>query len=483
MSEYGMQATGFIPKPFDVIQAELRAEYKNIYGDDLDVSDYSMAGQEINLHAKKLADIWEGMQAVHAQMNPDSAVGVSLEGACALIGITIPSPAKSTAREVFYGDDGTVVAAGKILEQEATGKFYTVDAEIEITELQAVDVTVEIPNEPETDTTYSIIINTSTFEFTDTGSLTKQEILHELYLLIQAGSEPVSVLEGDEDIRIVADDLNISFSINLSLALQYKELGSAGNITCTEYGVIPVPVNSVQSIVTPIVGLERVNNIIAGITGTRQMTDEEIRVYRRENLQANANATDEALQAALTQIANVSFARVISNRGLTTDSGGRPAKSFEAIVRGGLDASIGNTIWLKQPSGIESYGNASVVVKDSLNIDRTIYFSRPVPVYVWLRCQIPSSGEESGNASQLIKEAIYAWSQLTANNQIGLQIVFEKLYSPIYSVAGIYETTTLEIGISDNPATEPVSWVSANIALTERQVAEWAINRMNVTLV
>ena len=211
MSDYGMQLTGFIPKPFDVIQNELRIEYKTIYGDDLDVSDYSMAGQEINLFAKKLADVWEGMQAVHAQMNPDSAEGVSLEGACALVGIKIPSPVKSSVREVFYGEDGTIIAEGKILEQGATGKFYTVDSDIEITELQAVDTKIEIPLDPETGTAYTITINASTYEYTNTGSLTKQEILHELYLLIQAGSEPVAVTEGEEEIRIVADDLNISY--------------------------------------------------------------------------------------------------------------------------------------------------------------------------------------------------------------------------------------------------------------------------------
>src|SRR5260221_13941560 len=39
--------------------------------------------------------------------------------------------------------------------------------------------------------------------------------------------------------------------------------------------------------------------------------------------------------------------------------GGRPPKSFEAVVQGGSDDDIANQIWLTKPAGIETFGNVN----------------------------------------------------------------------------------------------------------------------------
>ena len=40
-------------------------------------------------------------------------------------------------------------------------------------------------------------------------------------------------------------------------------------------------------------------------------------------------------------------------------SGGRPPKSFEAVVEGGSDQAVAQEIWLTKPAGIETYGNVN----------------------------------------------------------------------------------------------------------------------------
>jgi uncharacterized phage protein gp47/JayE len=344
-------------------------------------------------------------------------------------------------------------------------------------------VTLSCVNDPVLADVFTITINGTNYSYTVPGAKTKQEVLHELYLLIQAGEPSLNVIEGVEELRIYTDDIILYFMISCNALLQFDIVGTIGIFMCTVDGANYVPAGSITTIITPVSGLDSVNNIVAGTVGRDVMGDDEFRVYRRNNLQTNAKATDNAIQSNLSELLGVSYVKVISNRLMTTDAEGRPPKSFETIIQGGDDDEIAAAIWLNQASGIESFGTITKIVQDSNGDNQTIKFSRPVPKFVWIQLEVNSSGLEEGNAPTLVKEAIYDWSQNKENVYIGSPIIFEKHYTPIYSVKGVTETNFLRIGVSDSALIPPVSYVTSNIYLEEGELAEYAIDRMEVNFV
>lgn len=72
-----------------------------------------------------------------------------------------------------------------------------------------------------------------------------------------------------------------------------------------------------------------------------------------------------------------------------TPTFGRPGKSYEIVVEGGVDTDIANTILAAGPAGIKTYGGVTIQVFDDLNNAYNISFSRPTPVpfYVVINLQ------------------------------------------------------------------------------------------------
>lgn len=75
MPTYGLTATGFVRKPYEVILAEIEASQRSgtTAGASLNVSPDSLVGQLNAPIAAKLAELWEVAQAVTAAMDPDAA--------------------------------------------------------------------------------------------------------------------------------------------------------------------------------------------------------------------------------------------------------------------------------------------------------------------------------------------------------------------------------------------------------------------------
>jgi hypothetical protein len=121
---------------------------------------------------------------------------------------------------------------------------------------------------------------------------------------------------------------------NMSLGL----VGTKGDFKGDELGEISVAFGALDNIVTPVTGWDSITNLVEGVTGSNQETDTELRI-RRASIDSIANGgVDEAIRTRILQdIDNVTDCVVISNRTNSVDINGRPAKSVEIIVEGGLD--------------------------------------------------------------------------------------------------------------------------------------------------
>jgi len=480
---YGITPAGFIIKDLQTIKTELEGDFQTAYGDDLDVSEDSVSGQLIGNLSKKFASLWELAQTIYESFNPDRAEDISLDGVSALVGTERLSATSSTATVALYGNIGTVIPAGHLIRQDETNEEFSLDEEVTISLSSVIDINFSVLNVLNNQL-YTVTINGTGYDYTSDGTATALEIIAGLKAAIDAGSEPVIVIDNlDGTAQIYSDDGSLPFSISVDSNLQIDNQASPGAYSAVNTGPFSVPANTLTTIVNPVVGLTAVNNLAAGFAGRDIETDEQLRIRRRELLTGLGAATDEAIrQAILQEVDNITACLVVSNRTDITDGEGRPPHSFETVVSGGNEDDIAQTIWENMPAGIYSEGDIVKTVIDSTGKDQTVRFSRPTNVYIWVDIEYSLNTEENFplNGEDLIKQNIINWALQNIN--IGDDVIYQRLSIPIYDVPGI-GTIQIELATSTTPTGPPGPYSPANITIASDEFAAFAITRITVTQV
>lgn len=480
---YGVTDAGFVIKDLQTIKTELETDFKNSYGGDLDVSEDTVVGQLIGNLAKKYSNLWELAQAVYQSFNPDSAEGISLDGAAALVAVVRLPATSSTVTVALYGTLGTVIPVGHQVRQSETNEDFELLSATTIAATDLVDSVISVTNVLNNQL-YTVTINGNAYTYTSDGTATDLEIIAGLKTDIDGGSDPVTVTDNlDGTMNIIADDGITSFSLVVDSNLQIDTYASPGDYSALNTGSISIPTDTITIIVNPIAGLDSVNNIAAGLAGRDLETDEEFRIRRSNSLTAVGAGTDEAIRSSLLQeVDNVTASLVVSNRTDVTDGEGRPPHSFESIVSGGDEQEIADKIWSKMPSGIQPYGSITKTVVDSVGNNQTVKFSRPTNVYIWVDLDYSLNTEETfpTNGEDLIKEAIADWAG--ENLGIGDDVIYQRLSIPIYSIPGV-GTITLTLATSTTPGGPPGSYTAANITIASNEISVFDETRMTLTQV
>lgn len=164
--------------------------------------------------------------------------------------------------------------------------------------------------------------------------------------------------------------------------------------------------------------------------------------------------------------------------------GGRPPKSFEVVVQGGTDLAVAQQIWLTKPAGIQTYGNVNdgdgVDIIDSQGNVQTIYFSRAVPIYIWVDVVITLYQSESFpvNGAELVAQAILNYGNSLG---IGTDVLLQRVQAQIFQVPGIANgVVQIAATVADDSAP---NFGTSDIIINEDQVSVWDISRITVTVV
>jgi uncharacterized phage protein gp47/JayE len=480
---FGVTAEGFVIKDLQTIRSELEVDFKSTFGDDLDVSDDSVAGQLIGNLSIKFSNIWELLQTVYNSFNPNSASSQSLDGASALVGVTRLAATPTDVVVALYGNLGTIIPINHLVSQSIAGEQFFLETAVTIALTSVIDIDYSVSSVLDNQL-YTVTINGTGYTYTSDGTATANEIIAGLKTAIDLGGEPVTVtdnLDGTSNIR--STDGITAFSITVDANLQVDVQASPGNYESSNSGAISAPTNSIDTIVNPIAGLSSVDNIAAGATGREEETDEEFRIRRRELLTGFGSATDEAIRIALLQeVDEVTSAIVISNRTDITDSEGRPPHSFESVVTGGDEQEIADKIWENQPSGVQPYGSITKTVVDSTGRNQTVQFSRATNVYIWVQVDYNLNTEEifPDNGEDTIKTNIAAFGpqEFTA----GKDVIRQRLGEPIYAVSGIKDIA-IRLATSASPAGPPGAYSEINITIDGNEISSWDVSRITVTQV
>lgn len=215
-------------------------------------------------------------------------------------------------------------------------------------------------------------------------------------------------------------------------------------------GPIVALAGTLTVISTPLAGWDAVTNPLDAVLGRDAETAANSRRRFDLTMRAGGGSSVEAVVAAILRLQDVSECIVIENQEWFVDADGRPAKSFETVVRGGDDQAIVDAIWFGKPGGIETAGSETGVATDAAGNPQTVLWSRPIEVDLWLGFDITfDPGTLDPRRDEIEAEIVAAVLDFAASYIIGQDVVPLKIIQQIEST-GI-EVLGLRIGTAASP--------------------------------
>ena len=209
---------------------------------------------------------------------------------------------------------------------------------------------------------------------------------------------------------------------------------------------------TIVKLVNPAVirGVRTVYNEAPVINGRERETDAEYRERYYKSVDYAGGVNADAIRAALLQdVSGVYTAFVYENDKDVPDlEYGLPPHSIEAVVYGGLDENIANTIYHKKAGGIQTHGGSKIPVLTKSEQLVDIYFSRPVLKYINIRItRLETNNDYAGEDS--IKNALvnFIGGDASGGLDIGVDVAYQGIPGVLMLVKGIVDFD-FEIGLN-----------------------------------
>lgn len=457
--------------------ADIKTDYDQRFTDALgpvNTSPDAVVGQMIGIFAAALDDIQETLQTTYDAMYPYSAEGVSLDGSVAFVGLERLGSTATTVTACVYGSESTLLPAG-VITRSGTNQFATT-ADTVISRANALDVEIEVVTVINS-TSYQIIAGGVLAAFTSDSSATAGEIATGLAAAFDVDNF-TAVATGSK-LRVYSADKVSDFPLTLDANLSITKLGSPAVFTAIELGAISVPVASLVTIDSPILGWDSVSNLVIGDIGRDVESDADLRTRHASSVRATGSATVKAIRAKLlAEVPEITSAYIYENRTAEiVDT--MPAHSFEAVVVGGTDQDVFNKIWEVKPAGIETHGDTVGQVLDDNGDAQTISFSRPVAKYAWIRVSVDALYTEETLTTTVIAAISEAVLTYGSTLTVGEDIITQRFYGPIYGATSGLGQITVEAAVTTTEGGIP-SYSTNNIAIARAGIATFAAARISV---
>ncbi len=446
-TDYGVTASGFVPKTYTVIKSEWEARVRGKFGAGFNLDAETPEGQLIGIAADRETILWQQLEAIyHATGNPGGAGGASLDNLGLITGAVRLGASKSTAAVTCTGTPGTVLDAGRAVSVTGVGSRFTTTAAATVAAL----------------TTWA---GATAYAVGDVRTNDGKAYRCEVAGTSAASGGPT----GTDREALIVDGAG---------ALRWRYLGGGTGAVdvaaeSEDYGAVSAPARSLTVIETPVSGWLGAVNTLDAALGSLEQTDPAYRIRREKLLHSQGYAAVDAVRAAVMRVSGVTSCTVYENTLDETDGDGRTPHSMEVLVEGGLDADIAAAVWASKPGGTELCGTTSASVTDASGTVRTVKFSRRVetPIYVVVRRAkdvrtYPTDGDDQ------IKLAVVAWAD--ANHGIGDDVVSSAFIPSVFGISGVTDVPLPYIGTAPSPAT------AATIAIDNRHRATFDTSRVIV---
>lgn len=195
--------------------------------------------------------------------------------------------------------------------------------------------------------------------------------------------------------------------------------------------------NEIVKIKTPIMGIDKVTNIIQATGGREKENDIEL-INRFKASGIAKGGTVAGITAAVESLNGVISCKVLENTENIVNKDGIPYRSIEVIVLGGKDEDIAQAILSNKTAGIISYGLSSVRIADSLGNTHIIKFSRPKQIEIDILYTIQINPNFKESIKKEIKQKAY---KHVAEYKAGEDLKLWKLIAILPEYKGIEHIT------------------------------------------
>lgn len=449
MGEF-VTSTGLNRKTLQELRLEFENKFKQVFGVAFETAVDSPNGLLVSQLALSYNDLWELAQEIYSSLDPNQAVGAALDARVAFNGVSRKPALPCIVDAVLYTEGSSAtIQAGSLARRQRGNLNFALDETVTISR-SSCDELLIIDNGSAKNTEY--VFHFTFGDVTLNNSTSASNIAVLATAIHNAGGYSEITTRGIVVRSMDDSPVGITGSMPSDFIIQS---GANGKFTAVETGYQTCEIGELDAIAVAVGGWSAVYNYVAGDPGEDLETDESLRVRRAAAARVRkSRATDPAIEAALLDVRGVSSALVKSNRGFATDSDGIPGKSFNSLVIGGNDNEIAQCIYENQPSGIQSYGNTSVNITDSHGIEQQISFSRPTPVYLWVKVTYSLYSEEEFTGEQSIKDALVEWAE--KEYTLGKDIISTRINQGLYDVPGI-GVATCAVAVTDSPDSAPSS--------------------------
>lgn len=476
----GLTDAGFERLTLAEIEEATITSLEAAYG-PINQTDKGVIRQLVGIYSERLANLWELAEAIYLSYYPASAEGASLDDVAELTGLERTAAAKSTAVIGAEGTATTVIPLGTQFSSATTADVFESDAAQTIEAADSVQDVIEVTTADNTQT-FTITINGTPYAFVSDASATKQEIVTGLIAALVSGSAPMTgVDDGTGDsLTLTANDGETGYNVTVSATgagvLTITEIWSPVAVTALVAGENLVNAGQIDTIVTPVVGMDQVEQFADGVQGRDVETDAELRIrIRRARL---GYATVEAMRSRITdEVDGVTTVLIVEN---TTDAvvAGQPAHSIHVIVEGGTDQDIADKIWEVKPAGIATYGSETETVVDGTGTSQTVYFSRPTPQYAWVKVTLTKYSEETyptdGDAA--IAAAILAYGNTF---EVGQDLLWQRFLTPVFETTGV-QSAQIELDTTPTAGGPPSYVTDTDVAVAATDLALFDATRITI---
>jgi uncharacterized phage protein gp47/JayE len=442
--------TGLNRKTLQELRLEFENKFKQVFGVAFETAVDSPNGLLISQLALSYNDLWELAQEIYSSLDPNQAVGAALDARAAFNGGSRKPALPCTVDAVLYtSGDSATIPAGSLAKRKRGNLNFSLDETVTISRASCDELLI-IDNGSEKNTEYVFHF---TFGDVTLNNSTSASNLSVLRTAVNSAGGFATLT--DRGLIVKTSDsspVGITGAMPSDFVIQS---GANGAFTAVETGYQTCEIGELDTIAVGVSGWNSVYNYVAGEPGEDLESDESLRVRRAAAARVRKSlATDPAIEAALLDVPGVSSAIVKSNRGFTTDDEGVPGKAFVSLVVGGNDNDIAKCIYENQPAGIQSYGNTSVNITDSHGIEQQISFSRPTPVYLWVKVTYSLYDEEAFPGQDVVKDSLVEWAE--KEYTIGKDIISTRINQGLYDVPGI-GVATCAVALTNSPDTAPSS--------------------------
>lgn len=478
----GITEQGLEIKRLPEVRDDLRAEANEIFadlvpaGDVLDTSSASTLGRLIGIASLAESDLWEAIQEVYLAFDPNSATGIPLDNLVALAGIVRRESEPSTARVLLTGDHGITIPAGSVVTSSFTNNRFEIPTNVPLDAQNVVGTSIGVQTVTVGATyelTYSNSQNTVNVSYVAQSGDTELDILGELVDQVNQNLGTVLTANIDGNVMdIIADNLVTESTYNLTSNLYFDKIIKGVTVAAIENGPIEQATGTIDSISTPVLGWDSIQQIAPATVGSFRETDADLRMRFNEAKYTRGSNILDALYSDLLNLDGVQDIRIYENLSSTVDSNGLPPHSFRVLIRGGLEQEIGEAIWRNRPAGITTSGNVTVFVEDVLGNTKEVYLQRPEFVDIYVSVSVTTDEDFPPDGVEQIRSAIFEY--IRENAEVGEDVNFSRLYTPVNSVPGHY-VDFLYLDTSPSPSS------TSNISIDFDQIAKLELGNIEVT--